>query len=65
MVQKEKEFTMSIGKKLNFVDGETIQSSSSVFSGLMTADECAQIKKEEKRRQELLLYQLPTVFVSV
>ena len=61
LVQKEREFAVSGGTKLKFVSGETMQPSHSAFSGLMTCDEYSRVKKEERRRRELCLYQLPKV----
>lgn len=61
MVQKEKEFVTTGGKKLEFVNGERIRSSEAAFFGLKTYDEYVSLKKEDKRRQELSLYQLSDV----
>lgn len=61
MVEKEKEFCNSEGKKLEFVSGEKINSSEAAFFGLKTQREYIQLKKEEQRRQELSLYNLSEV----
>lgn len=65
MVEKEKEFSSSGGKKLEFVDGERIQSSEASFFGLKSYQEYKQLKEEEKRRQELSLYHLSDVLLMI
>lgn len=68
MVEKEREFAKSQGKKLEFVNGEKIKSSEVAFFGLKTHEEYIQLKKESKRREELSLYQLTEVsmvFISI
>ena len=61
MVKKEKEFALSEGKKREFINGERIQSSGDALVGLKSQEEVIMFKKEEKRREELSLYNLSDV----
>ena len=61
MVKSEADFVSGKDKKLEFVSGETIQSTNSSFFGMMSLKEYEAQKKEESRREELSKYQLSSV----
>ena len=61
MARREREFPFAKDKKLQFIEGETIQRSASRFAGLKTHEEYVSLLWEEKRRAELSRYHLSKV----